>query len=392
MIRSTLLGLALFGLAGSALAQSTDGFGTILRVPVVVNSTTFGSTLTVRNPNASPINLSVTFYAGTGSAVGSKSCGVVVVPANQTIEQSVAALCALPLPGGSQFGQLHLYELDAANLPFSAYSRVQTFSGNGFSVEGFKMGSMTGTDAVTAVTGLKRQAGAPGYTSNCFIASLGEAVDVVWNLQSGAGALIGASQSTTIAANGMVRFSDVFSVVGAPAGDYSNVTAEFSENTLIAEPGFVAFCTVQNNTSFDADFRIAKDTNPADARARKFATASTTGLGAGLALNAYGDQHVLGMNLQHPDWVQCAVNATTPANFEMRLKDPAGNVVAGGSSVSSFGEVYLGERSSQPVGMWKLEVESANGGETFPSPYTVTCQSGNGTNPPVYLGLEADEF
>lgn len=392
MIRRALLGLVSLGLAGSALAQSTDGFGTIMRIPVVVNSSTYGSTLTLRNEGSVTANISVTFYAGTGSAVGSKSCGTVNVPAGQTIEQSFAAICAMPLPGGSQFGQLHLYELNTENVPFSAYTRVQTFSGNGFSVEGFKIGTMTGSDSFSYVTGLKRQAASPGYTSNCFIASVGEAVDVQWGLRTSAGAALGSVQTVSLAANGMVRYSDVFSTVGAAAGDYSNVSAYFSEQTLASEPGFVAFCTVQNNTSFDADFRIAKDLNPADARVRKFASASTTGLGAGLALAAYGDQHVLGLNLQHPDWVQCAISAGTPTNFEFRLKDPSGAVVAGGDGVNSFGEVYLGERGTRATGLWKLEIESASGLETFPSAYSVTCQSGNGTNSPIYLGTETDEF
>jgi hypothetical protein len=392
MIRRALLGLVSLGLAGSALAQSTDGFGTIIRVPIVVNSSSYGSTLTLRNEGSVTANISVTFYASTGSAVGSKSCGIVNVPAGQTVEQSFAALCAMPLPGGSQFGQLHLYELNNENVPFSAYTRVQTPTGNGFSVEGFKIGTMTGTDSFSYVTGLKRQAAAPGYTSNCFIASVGEAVDVQWGLQTSAGVALGTTQNVSLAANGMVRLSDVFTAVGAPAGDYSNVTASFSEQTLGGEPGFAAFCTVQNNTSFDADFRIAKDLNPADARTRKFVSASTTGLGAGLALAAYGDQHVLGLNLQNPDWVQCAISATTPTNFEFRLKDPSGAVVVGGDSVNSFGEVYLGERSARTVGLWKLEIEGANALATFPLAYSVNCQSGNGTNNPIYLGTEADEF
>lgn len=392
MLSRTLIAIAAFGLAGSAMAQTTDGFGTVIRMPVVVNSTTYGSTLTLRNHGSVTADISVTFYAASGSAVGSKYCGTVAVPVGQTVEQSIAALCALPLPGGSQFGQLYLYEVNPENVPFSAFSRVQTFSGNGFSVEGFKVGTLTGTDSTNYATGLRRQAGAPGYTSNCFIGSVGEAVDVNWGLQTAGGTTLGAAQSVSIPANGMVRLSDVFAVVGAPAGDYSNVSAYFSENTAAGEPGFMAFCTVQNNSSFDADFRIAKDPNPADARVRKFPFASSTGLGAGLAVAFYGDQQVLGMNLQHPDWVQCAINASTPTNFEMRLKDPSGAVVAGGSGVNSFGEVYLGERSQHATGMWRLEIESANGLETFPSPYSVSCQTGNGTNSPVYLGSETDEF
>lgn len=62
----------------------------------------------------------------------------------------------------------------------------------------------------------------------------------------------------------MIRLLDVFGSLNAPAGDYDNVRAVF-ESIVPVGGGtsiqFTAACTVQNNTSFDADFRVAKAHN-----------------------------------------------------------------------------------------------------------------------------------
>jgi hypothetical protein len=157
----------------------------------------------------------------------------------------------------------------------------------------------------------------------------------------------------------------------------------------------MAFCTVQNNTTFDADFRFAKEDNPADQRNDKTAFSSTTGQGVVLSIPDANTQHELGMYLQHPDWVQCALSGTASVDLEMRLKDPDGNIVAGGNDVQSFGEVYLGERSTRNNGvngLWTLEVENHGVAVAFPKSYGVSCQSGNGTNRPLLLGTDVGEF
>ena len=61
-----------------------------------------------------------------------------------------------------------------------------------------------------------------------------------------------------------IRYLDVFSpgVANAPAAtDFSNVRAEFTR-TSDGEQQMAAFCTVQDNATFGADFRIAKAMTP----------------------------------------------------------------------------------------------------------------------------------
>ena len=394
MLRRASLTAALAGtvLAGSAMAQTADGYGTLIRVPVAVNTSTFGTDLFIHNPNGQTISVAVQYYGADGTTnPGARTCTTQNIAAGNTRQVSLASLCGFV--GGSNFGHLRLQELNPENVPFAAYTRVQAFSGDGFSIEGFKIGSITGSAGNSWVTGLRRQASGPGYQTNCFLASMAEPVGVNWNLQSSTGATIGSAQTTNLAANQMVRFLDVFSAVGAPAGDYNNVTARFSELGT-GEPGYMAFCTVQNNTTFDADFRFAKEQAPADQRSEKFTFSGTTGQGVALSIPDTTLQHELGMYLQHPDWVQCSLSGSGSADLEMRLKDPQGNIVAGGNDVTSFGEVYLGERSTRNNGingLWTLEVENGSFALSFPKAYSVSCQSGNGSNRPLLIGTDTSD-
>src|SRR5206468_165838 len=118
----------------------------------------------------------------------------------------------------------------------------------------------------------RRAAAAPGFQSNCFIGAMGEAVGVDLELDDADGLLI-ATAHYDLTANQFVRLLDVFSALGAPAGDYANMRAQFTQNST-GHPTYLGFCTVQNNTSFDADFRVAKSVAPND-RAKLFSTTTS---------------------------------------------------------------------------------------------------------------------
>ncbi|MGH8081526.1 MAG: hypothetical protein ACREP7_13210 [Lysobacter sp.] len=373
-------------MSGNALAQSTDGYGTTIRVPLAVSSASYSSTLFVRNGSEAEASVKVTYYGAPGTPfAGERPCSTLTIAPGAVAEASVAALCGVPIGAASNYGQLSLIEQSAANLPISVYTRIQAVSGSGFSVEGFKIGSLTGGSAPSTVSGLRRQAAAPGYQTNCFVGSVGEAVTVSWSLRTASGAPLGNPQTTNLSANETIRFLDVFAAAGAAAGDYSNVQAVFSETTPNVNPGFVAYCTTQENLNFDGDFRIAKASDPDDLRSKKVGVSTSSSLGTLLGLASGQDQ--FGLYLQHPDWVQCRINGTNAPQLEMRLEDPQGNVIAGGNNVSSFQKVYLGERSTRnngANGLWKLKVESRNL-LSLSLPYGVTCETGNGSNPPLLM-------
>jgi hypothetical protein len=393
LIKAASAAALLCAFNGQVAAQSANGFASIVQLPVVVSSATFHSTMLVHNPNAADTAVRFTYYGANGTALaGEHACGDTTIPAGSTVQLDVAELCSLTGASGSQFGSLRAYELSDAVRPIGIYSRVQAFSGNGFSVEGFPIGNFANDLGESVVLGLVNQAAAPGYQTNCFVSSLGEAVTVDMVLKDASNAQLGSAQSFSLGANEMIRVVDVFTAVGAPAGDYTNVRAEFTKGVTNGNPSYAAFCTVQNNTSFDADFRIAKTVRPDDATVVYSATQNKDGMGNLLAVPA-GAKQIFGVYLRHPDFVSCRVVGNGNPNLEVRLVDPSGAVAAGGDDVEEFSEFYLGEKSTRgdgSNGMWKVEVGSRDGlGSTN---YVLKCTSGNGANRPILIGNVADDF
>src|SRR5689334_9810393 len=216
---------------GVAHAQSTAASGSTIVLPDVAETVSYTSEITVRNPNATPLTLNVKFYEATTSAnPGLRTCAQLTIPALQSKPFSVGAQCS-PLGAGSHFGMLVLEDASSEQTNvFFAYSRVQTPGGNGFSIEGFPIGAFSAAPA--DVIGLKRQNAAPTYQSNCFVGALGEAVNYQMVLRDGTtNAIIGSPVTGSLTPYQIRRFLDVFSAapngVGAPAGDYSNVRANF---------------------------------------------------------------------------------------------------------------------------------------------------------------------
>ncbi len=173
----------------------------------------------MRNPGAASLTLNVRFYdALFPPAPGLRPCTQFVVPAGQTLSFTLDTRCTVN-PGDSPFGLLILEDAATPKINlFQAFTRVQNPSGIGFSDEGFPIGNFSG-QAASGAPGLKRQAAAPGYTSNCFVGALGEAVDYSLSLFDGAtGVALGSPITGSLVPFQSVRFSDVFAAAGAPAG------------------------------------------------------------------------------------------------------------------------------------------------------------------------------
>jgi hypothetical protein len=389
-------GLLLAGLAFSGLvsAQSPNGFASIIHLPVIANTASFHTTLFVHNPNVAT-DVQFDYYGATGTAgAGHIDCGIVSVAAGTTQQFDVGTLCGLD-PAASNFGSMRIYETSGSVRPIAAYTRVQAATGNGFSVEGYPIGGFANDNGPSVVLGLTRQAAAPTYQSNCFVSSIGEPVVVNMALFDGSNTQLGTTQLYTLGAHEMIRLLDVFTAAGAEIGDYSNVRAEFRQDaTTVGNPSFSAFCTVQNNTSSDADFRLAKTVSPDDATTLYSTNQPKDGLGDNLAVPA-GGKAVFGLFVKHPDFVSCRTVGSQTDNAEIRLLDPLGNVVAGGDDINSFSEYFTGEKSTVnngSNGMWTLEVGSRDGLGLDATKYNVQCTSGNGSNKVLLVGTKADDF
>ena len=245
--------------AATARAQTAFGAATTIVFPVVASTSTFTGEVTLYNPNATDVTVGLNYYDANGlAAPGTKPCNDVLLPANESVQFTVASQCTLG--PGSHFGLLAVSDLAFTHSVFG-YSRTQNNAGAGFSIEGFPVSNFTMDTAYVA--GLKRSAAPPTYQTNCFVGSLSDPVTYDLSLyDDSTGTQVGSTVSGSLGAWELVRYLDIFSVAGAAAGDYANVRAQFTR-TSAGTQQMLGFCTVQDNVSFGADFRIAKSVLPA---------------------------------------------------------------------------------------------------------------------------------
>ncbi len=354
------------------------------------------------------------FYEATNSSTpGLRACSQLVVAAFESTPFTPVSQCTLG--AGGHFGMLVLEDAAAQQTDvFFAYSRTQTPGGNGFSVEGFPIGAFSGAPA--DVIGLKRQAAAPVYQSNCFVGALAEGLSYQIILRDGTtNAIIGSIRSPARCMPfEMTRILDIFSVNGAnaPAGDYSNVRANFSI-TSGGAPAMVGFCTVQENTFFGADFRIAKSTdalNNGQKAGRLHRNGQlqrrTPSVAQPEQILDVAQKNIYSMIITQPDFVSCNLVSTRLADLQMQLRqwgDPlTAPVFAAGSGFSSGGTgltsfyVYTGARNAVNGGTasrWFIDVSFRTGGNaTTPIDFGITCRSGNGVEVPWFRGTALKDF
>jgi hypothetical protein len=393
--------------ASTAFAQSTDGFHTFQVFPVVVDTASFTQRFTFRNPNANILSMNVRYFPADGTTGPILNCGTKLIAADSDITYtSLRSLCPNLNPG-SQFGFLYTYEVNTANNPYSGFSRIANPQGNGFSVEAFP--AHTFTSAFSSVTGVRRLAatgGSPAFHTNCFLANLNELTapttaitdaEIDVRVYNSADVQIGSTLRINVLPGRMVRLFDVFDAVGAPLGDYNDARVEFSEQGE-TEPGHMALCTVQDNTSLGADFRIAKQEVVQDNHVVRDNTATsdiplsastTTASARAFQIAAGGSHNDHVYYFRHPDHVACTLinpatglEALDSHGLEMRLMGPNGiEVIAGGSNETGFGDVYLGDKYERNNGAnTRYIIAVENNGQNFAAvrSYRIHCTSGSG--------------
>jgi hypothetical protein len=397
--------------AGSAAAQTTDGYHSIQVFPVVVDTASFAQRFSFRNPNAVAVTIKPRYYPaeglpGAGTVV---VCQDVAIAAGKTATYSSLRTLCPSMPAGSQFGFLYTSETLLTNtLPYAGFSRVANPQGNGFSVEAFPAHTFTSADSV--VNGIRRLAaagGSPSFQTNCFVANLNDvtpagspvSTPVQYTIYDSATNVIGGG-TVNLLPGRVVRLFDVFATGGAPAGDHNDAQIKFEE-LGVDEPALMSACTVQDNTSLGADFRIAKQEVGAGGQAfpgdtigsqdnhvaRKSLT-NTDSLGRTftIAAGANGNTHV--MYFRHPDYVQCElvdpgtnVRALPGLGLEIRMLGPDGLVVAGGNGETGWNDVYLGDKTDRNSGSntrYRIEVEDSETNTGVARSYKLHCQSGSG--------------
>jgi hypothetical protein len=205
----------------------------------------------------------------------------------------------------------------------------------------------------------------------------------------------------------LLRLLDVFAAVGDTSNEYDHAVAEFTV-PLGGRSGLLTFCTVQDNTSFGADFRIGKQWQGDGANqaffdfgnirsAGIFGALHFTGLVATvenftIPAGASANTHLI--LFRHPDFVECAMvdpathhTAVSTYGLEMRLIThvtdiPDYQVLAGGNNVTSFSGLYLGDKADLGNGsntFHYIQVESNGQNEAANRPYELRCRSGSGS-------------
>ena len=405
---SLFLGL---GLSGGALAQTTDGYHSIQIFPVVVDTASFTQRFNFRNPNDVQVSITPKYYPAQGTSSGILTCPDIVIQGGKTATfTSLRQICP-SLAAGSQFGFLYTSELSPSSLPYAGFSRVANPQGNGFSVEAFPAHTFTSADSV--INGLRRRAASgpnPAFQTNCFIGNLNEVTasgpsttPVEYTLYNSASTVIG-SGTVNLAPGAYVRLLDVFAAGGAALGDYDDAPmklVELNNNVDLGEPGIISFCTVQDNTSFGADFRIAKQevgnggmAYPGDSLGAQdnhvaretLVDADAVGRAFEIGTGASANTHVI--YFRHPDYVQCEVinpstglRAVAGYGLEIRLLDPDGVVVAGGDNITGWSDVFLGDKTERNGGAntrYTVEVEDSQVNTGAVRAYKLHCRSGSG--------------
>lgn len=392
------LGVLSFGAVTSTHAMTTAGSGSVIVIPLLVQTASFTGEVTVRNLGSSVLTLDVRYYDALNTLTpGQLPCAQFILQPNESRPFTLGAQCTLG--AGGHFGLLILEDADANEKThlFTAFSRTENPSKIGFSVEGFPIGYFSGQ--IASVTGLKRVTNAtPVIQTNCFVAALAEAVDYSIKLFDGTtNAQIGNTVTGSLLPFQMFRYLDVFTAAAAPAGNHLNVRAEFNDtNTDPADPAWVGFCTVQENTTTGGDFRIAKSIDAHDLGQARVMCTGTTGTCSPAAtlsatpwtLGSSANKDIFGIIIRHPDNVRCDILGPSADNLEIRIREPgtinATTVRAGGSDVKSF-YFSTGPRNATNNGVvdnWFIEVSSRESAPpaAFPVSYGLYCASGNGVS------------
>ncbi len=391
-----------------ASAQTTDGYHSIQIFPIVVDNTSFAQRFNFRNPNSAPVTINTKFFPSTTVTATQMTCNPVVVqPGKTAMVRSLRDLCP-GMAAGTQFGYLYTSETSGANLPYAAFSRVSNPLGNGFTVEAFPAHTFTSADVV--VNGIRRlaaQNGQPAFQTNCFVGNLNDitpanipySTPIHYTIYDSTGNVIGQGD-LSLAPGQDVRLSDIFATGLAPPGDYDDASIKFEE-LGIDEPGLMAFCTVQDNAFFGADFRVAKQESGAgveaypgdivggqDNHVARETLNSIDMVGRNFAIGTGVSSNTHVVYFRHPDYVQCeiidpatGVRALPGYGLEMRMLDTNGLLVAGGNNSTGFGEVYLGDKTDRNSGAntrYRIEIEDSETNTGSTRPYKLHCQSGSG--------------
>ena len=381
----------------SANAWVVAGAGTTVILPLAAQTGSFSSEIHVHAPGGNAATFNVTFHEAVGSSTpGSKSCSPIAVASGRVAGFNLSTQCGLG--PGSHFGLLEISDAASPKVnSVQAYSRTSNPQGQGFSIEAYPIGVFSGASG--SVTGLRRLSAAPVYQTNCFIAALSEPIQYRITLTANpGGTTLGSPITGSLSAWQMRRVLDVFGPNGAnaPAGDYSNVTAEFRQ-TAPGNPAYLGFCTVQESTTFGADFRVAKNLYADDQTRYRSLAYGHNGSGTlttPAQVIAPGEKNLHLSSVRPPDNVACDLVGPNVGVLEIRATTMLGERIGGGDN-STSAAFATGPRGAHDgtAPQIRFEVGVREGANpAYPVAYGLTCTSGNGMAWPWWWRRRSDDY
>jgi hypothetical protein len=386
------LGIALLALGRLAGATSADDAGSRIVVPLVSYEKGFATQVFVTNHENKTIKVQIRYVGEKyGIAPGLRICGDVSLPGMTVTEIDIPSKCTLPSDSGT--GLVVLLERDPGVARISGYARVDVRSVPGgrtlqsLPVAGLPLAAVDTTESVHVVAGLQQTA--PGssrvLTTSCafatfFDGSLAGGLIGRLTLKDERGVVMGSPLLFNLKPFELRRFDDVFNLLGVPQGSALGVRAEF---TLTGKgDGVLGYCTTAQQGPDKGDLslglQLAQVANPQDeVRRRTIDTMSTPGSGAFVL--AQGTAHH-GIYVRHPDRFTCSVGGS--AGLVITAVSPDGAMTVGGTGPKTP-EVGFQPHSTLGNGvhdMWGLEITRGPGAATGPLPYSIHCDSGNGTS------------
>jgi hypothetical protein len=405
--------LALFSFS-QAYGQSTDGTHSKQILPIAVDTASFKSR----------IQLTHSSIKGTSTVVS--TVDAVYVPADNTAHANLGTLACLPttlnpgasvtyvtlrdlcpnLAAGNNFGYLQFTRrsnrtVTAGNNSifrgFAVFSRVSNPSGNGFSIEGFSESSFANyPQVVHGIRSLSATANTPRYQSNCFVSTFGDfpangtiRLDLSNNFMQPPIA----TQTVTLGPNRMVRLLDVFATLGVTS-EQEETAITATQTTSNSNAAFTLFCTVQDNTSFGADFRIGEHFTISTQRNQHRLRRSSQNIDdlANQFTLQPNSHHVYFFNFQNPDLVGCEITnsngsaLTSNPGLELYLRRSNNTLLgeeipgAGGANTLLFSNVSTAsaKASNRIETGHLLIVQSTTSGPNTAINYGVVCRSGSG--------------
>jgi hypothetical protein len=439
-----LLAMALLVAAGGEVARaaSLDGAGRMVVLPFAVSGPQRETTVYITNPSPRPITVHALYVGAEGTpfeaskqpGTGAVFCDSTRLEAGESQGRRLSSLCPISTPDVENLGYLEFITYGSwDSAPFEVTSLVDVVAAGHFGVDGVPTAAFdpgqtaflrAGTLRVHDLMGDVATMMPAEHLAHCAVATLGEKKTVTVQLQeysSGMAKPFGSPVTVTLPPWRMQFLGDIFQRAGLPPGRHANVTAEFYADSLPWNPvagdagGLIATCSVENVSSRLADVRLAGTPSPRDGgRTRSVARGDSNfvvGPWSVGYLMPLGKKAVMSVYLRHEDRVRCYLtesdvfpNGGVAPWQELRVLDPDGNIVAGGSDMNDTGVFGTGVKNARHAGVndrWTIEISwrEARAGDYSQIPnanrldvFGVECSATNGVSGLLPLDTRSDDF